>query len=139
MLANNFKTPSALGISEVEFDALVRVLGMLERGDIPDDQFTMRRVQHPCRTPACLCGWANHVSDGRAFPLHEHARPLAMFASARSYGPRWNELPRRVQELFGYGGRPTDPVYAATPPQAAAALRSFLTHGEARWADALAD
>ena len=68
MLASNFMAPSALGISEVEFDALVKVLGMLERGEIPDDQFTMRRIQHPCGTPACLCGWANHVSEGRAFP-----------------------------------------------------------------------
>lgn len=74
MLANNFMTPSALGISDVEFDALVKVLGMLERREIPDDEFTMRRVQHPYRTPACLCGWANHVSGGRAFPLHPHSR-----------------------------------------------------------------
>jgi hypothetical protein len=36
MLANNFMTPSALGLSDVEFESLVKVLGMLERGDIPD-------------------------------------------------------------------------------------------------------
>jgi hypothetical protein len=139
MLANNFKTPAALGITELEFEALVKVLGMLERGEIPDDQFTMRRVQHPCRTPACLCGWANHVSAGRAFPLIEKSRPLAMFASTKSYTPRWNELPQPVLRLFGYGGRADDAVYSATPPQAATALRSFLTHGEARWEEALAD
>ena len=76
MLANNFMTPSALGISDVEFEALVKVLGMLERTEIPDEQFTMRRVQHPCRTPACLCGWANHVSAGRAAgAVGAHGRP----------------------------------------------------------------
>jgi hypothetical protein len=136
MLANNFMTPSALGISDVEVDALVKVLGMLERGEISDDQFTMRRVQHPCRTPGCLCGWANHVSAGRAFPLQ--AKPGLTIFSNTTYGPRWREMPRPVLELFGYGGRPTDPVYAATPSQAAIALRNFLTQGEPRWAEALA-
>jgi len=138
MLASNFKTPSALGISEVEFESLVRVLGMLERGEIPDDQFTMRRVQHPCRTPACLCGWANHVSEGRAFPLHARSS-VTMFSTTTTYGPRWKELPRPVQRLFGYGGRPTDPVYSASTAQAAIALRNFLTDGEPRWEEALAD
>jgi hypothetical protein len=36
MLANSFMTPSALGISDVEFDALVKVLGMLERSEISE-------------------------------------------------------------------------------------------------------
>jgi hypothetical protein len=137
MLANNFMAPSALGLSDVEFESLVKVLGMLERGEIDDDQFTMRRVQHPCRTPACLCGWANHVSGGRAFPLE--AKPGFIVFSKSAAKPRWSAMPRRVQELFGYGGRATDPVYLASPSQAATALRSFLTHGEARWAEALAD
>ena len=137
MLANNFMTPSALGISDAEFDALVKVLGMLERGEIPDGEFNMRRVQHPCRTPACLCGWANYVSAGQAFPLYAPTRPT-FFSNAGGYGPRWRDLPRQLLQLFGYGGRPTDPVYAATPSQAAIALRSYLTHGEARWAEALA-
>ena len=62
-----------------------------------------------------------------------------MFWSTTTRGPRWNELAPRVLDLFGYGGRATDPVYAATPSQAAIALRSFLTQGEARWAEALAE
>jgi hypothetical protein len=136
MLANNFMPPSALGLSNVEFESLVRVLGMLERGEIADDQFTMRRVQHPCRTPACLCGWANHVSYGQAFPLHE--KPGLTVFSSTTLSPRWRAMPPRLQELFAYGGRPTDPVYSATPSQAAIALRSFLTRGEARWEEALA-
>ena len=136
MLANNFMTPSALAISDVEFEALVKVLGMLERREIPDDQFTMRRVQHPCRTPACLCGWANHVSAGRAFPLHE--KPGTTIFSGATYAPRWRDMPRPLRDLFGYDGRATDPVYLAHPSQAAIALRSYLTHGEARWSEALA-
>jgi hypothetical protein len=136
MLANNFMPPSALGLSDVEFESLVKLLGMLERGEIPDDQFTMRRVQHPCRTPACLCGWANHLSGGRAFPLE--AKPGVTVFSGTTYAPRWREMPQRLQNLFAYGGRATDPVYAASPSQAAIALRNFLTEGEPRWAEALA-
>ena len=136
MLANNFMPPSALGLSDVEFESLVKLLGMLERGEVPDDQFTMRRVQHPCRTPACLCGWANHLSGGRAFPLEAKAG-ITVF-SGTTYAPRWREMPRRLQELFAYGGRATDPVYLASPSQAAIALRNFLTEGEPRWAEALA-
>jgi hypothetical protein len=135
MLANNFMPPSALGLSDVEFESLVKLLGMLERGEVPDDQFTMRRVQHPCRTPACLCGCANHLSGGRAFPLEE--KPGATIFSGTTYAPRWREMAPRLQSLFAYGGRATDPVYAATPSQAAIALRNFLTEGEPRWAEAL--
>jgi hypothetical protein len=137
MLANNFMPPSALGLSDVEFESLVKLLGMLERGEVPDDQFTMRRVQHPCRTPACLCGWANHLSGGRAFPLEAKAG-LTVFSST-TYAPRWREMSPRLQNLFAYGGRAIDPVYAATPSQAAIALRNFLTDGEPRWAEALAE
>ena len=136
MLASNFMPPSALGLSDVEFESLVKLLGMLERSEVPDDQFTMRRVQHPCRTPACLCGWANHISGGRAFPLE--AKPGATVFSSTTYAPRWREMPRRLQDLFAYGGRATDPVYLASPAQAAMALRNFLTEGEPRWAEALA-
>src|SRR5262245_34074884 len=136
MLANNFMTPSALGLSDVEFESLVKVLGMLERGEIAEEQFTMRRVQHPCRTPACLCGWANHISGGRAFPLHEKPGPTIF--SGSTFGPRWLDMPQPLRDLFGYGGRTTDPVYAATPSQAAIALRNYLRQGEPRWAEALA-
>lgn len=136
MLANNFMTPSALAISDAEFESLVKVLGMLERGEIPDEEFTMRRVQHPCRTPACLCGWANHVSGGRAFPLD--AKPGPTIFSDVTYAPRWREMPRALRDLFAYGGRAVDPVYTATASQAALALRSYLTRGEPRWAEALA-
>ena len=61
-----------------------------------------------------------------------------MFANTEAYGPRWSELPRNVLRLFGYGGRPTDPIYLATTSQAAIALRNFLTHGEPRWEEAIA-
>lgn len=34
MLAQNFKTAADLDLADAEFEALVKVLGMLERGEI---------------------------------------------------------------------------------------------------------
>lgn len=131
MLAQNFKTPTDLGISDIEFDALLKVLGMLEREEIKPEQFTMDRVLHNCGTPACMCGWANYVSEGKAFPLRN-----------RKYStmePSWKRIPKDLLILFAYGSSAgPDMARRATTSQAANALRSYLTHGEARWAEALA-
>lgn len=110
MLAQNFKTPTALGISDIEFESLVKVLGMLERGEIEKEQFDMRDVWHPCGAPACLIGWAGHVSGRELFTGRRSQDLFLLFASRR-----------------------------ATPAQAAIALRNYLTTGEANWAEALAE
>src|SRR5690349_3894016 len=68
MLAQNFMKPEALGISESETAALIRVLGMLERGEIGEQHFDMSFYQSHCGTIGCICGWANFVSKGKAFP-----------------------------------------------------------------------
>jgi hypothetical protein len=137
MLANSFMTPSALGISEVEFNSLVKVLGMLERSEIPDDLFTMRRVQHSCRTPACICGWANYVSAGRAFPLY--AKPGLTVFSDRTFAPRWGRSPAAGLELFAHGGRPGDVRFMTRPlAQAAMALAAFSPEVRASLAESSA-
>jgi len=128
MLAQNLKTARELGLADVEADALVTVLGMLERGEIARDQFHMGQFRHQCRTPACICGWAHHVSGGTAFP-----------ELSSQYGPMmlYRRLSNSLVGLFrltsarGSGGE-------ITPAQAAIALRNFLTHGEPRWAEAMA-
>jgi len=128
MLAQNFKTAKELGLADVEVDALAQVLGMLERGEIARDQFHMGHFRHQCRTPACICGWAHHISGGRAFPeLSSPYGPIILF----------RRLSNSVIGLFrltaarGSGGD-------ITPAQAAIALRNFLTHGEPRWAETVA-
>src|SRR3954466_7679018 len=68
VLAQNFKTAKELGLADVEVEALITVLRMLEREDIAQEQFHMGRFRHDCRTPACICGWAPHVSRGQASP-----------------------------------------------------------------------
>lgn len=135
MLAQNFKTPAELGISDHEFDALYKVLGMLERGElthgsfrrIPDGQeFNMDACveEHPCGTVACILGWARIISS------HE---PLFC---------RLHLATRQLNDLFMVIPTHNLPFWAesratVTPAQAALALRSYLTDGDPRWAEAL--
>jgi len=101
---------------------------MLERGDIAAAEFHMGQFRHECRTPSCICGWAHHVSGGRAFPeLTSQHGPLLLY---RRVSAPLAEL-FRLTAARGSGGD-------ITPTQAAVALRSYLTHGEPRWAEATA-
>jgi len=130
VLAQNFKTAKELGLAEVEVEALVTVLRMLERQDIAPEAFHMGHFRHECRTPACICGWAHHVSAGRAFPeLTAHCGPMILYRRL-SDTPSTVEL-FRLKAARGSGGD-------ITTAQAAVALRSYLTHGEPRWAEAMA-
>jgi hypothetical protein len=127
VLAQNFKTAEELGLADVEAEALVTVLRMLERGEIGREEFHMGHFQQTCKTPACICGWAHHISRGRAFPeLVSPCGPLILY---RRLNSSISEL-FRLTQARGSGGE-------ITPAQAAVALRNYLTHGETRWADAM--
>ena len=78
MLAPNFKSHHELGLRKAEWLALIKVLGMLERGefqDVDDDASwyhdkDFRRIPNAFSMGSwmtCLCGWARRVSDGKAF------------------------------------------------------------------------
>jgi hypothetical protein len=143
MLARSFKSAEELGMKEVERDALITVLGMMERGEIEDQKFNMNRYffvkplitvswdnSHPedCRTPACICGWANHVSGGKAFP-----------ELVGGIGPGYR-LPDDARVLFNIMHDSTmvvKKVRKATVSQTAIALASYLTTGKANWKQAL--
>lgn len=133
MLAQNFKTPAELGIADMEFGALVKVLGMLEREEIESSHFDMEIFQDQCGTIGCICGWCYFVSHGEAFPevgneRHDRAEPLL------------KRLPLQLQQLFYIKTGFTDaPIWKATTSQAAIAVRNYLTFGEPRWAEALAE
>lgn len=119
MLAQNFKTAADLGISDRELDALIKVLGMLEREEIDEAHFNMGIVGEPdCGTSGCLLGWTR-VADKDVF--------FTLVCKACLF-PK-NE---GLETLF-YSGEAFD----AAPSQGAAALRSYLTTGEANWAEAL--
>jgi hypothetical protein len=123
MLARSFLSAVDLGISEVERDALIATLFAFERGEIK--HFTMRHFRENCGTPACICGWANHFSEGRAFA--EVSSLSGALATKRLY----SRLPKQLQYLFDIQGLPQQT--GATQAQAAAALANYLTLGEPRW------
>jgi hypothetical protein len=142
MLAQNFLPHADLGITEIERDALATVLGMLERGEIDTDHFAMDSVlfEGACGTVGCICGWAHIVSDRAAFPevqrllfgsLLQARVPLATI--------RLFAITGDVDQKDIYQSRLIDRVRRqASPEEAATALRSYLTTGEANWAEALA-
>ena len=134
MLAQNFKTPAELDLTSAEFDALYKALGMLERGEIEQDHFTMAATAKVapggCSTPGCILGWANHIA-GQAlfFDKIDYSDPLAdLFLYKNSDAFRRN---------FAAPNSPS--VDAVTTAQASIALRNYLTHGESRWDEVLAD
>lgn len=124
MLAQNLKTAADLSVTADQYTALLTVLRMLEREEIPAGEFNMGTITHPCGTPACMLGWANHVAPGSFFP------PGAL--SVKIGGWSYN-----LRDLFAIGPYEL-PQRQATRSQAAIALRSYLTTGEPSWAEALA-
>lgn len=118
MLAQNFKTAADLRISEAEHGALVTVLGLLEREEIPAEKFTMRTIGAPeCGCAGCILGWTGVVSMA---------------------------VTERLYRSAGRGNRPLDRLFydpaamdVRDPALAAVALRSYLTTGEANWAEAV--
>lgn len=140
MLAQNFKTPADLGLNDAEFDALVKVLGMLERGEVQHatsygeatipNGFCMNiwgdedaDDPHRCGTVACIGGWAERVGNGVNF-------------QAKALSPE-------LESLF-YPGDGDDQVEVdswddITTAQAAMALRNYLTTGKSNWREILGE
>ena len=135
MLAQNFKTADELGIKEEQREALMKTLVMLETGKLvhnTDDSiakysmneedapftghFNMAswRQTTPCGTAACIGGTAEMIAGYDVFDEYD----------AQEGGIQLDQLfqPRRIADWE-----------AITPEQAAAALRSYLSTGDARW------
>jgi hypothetical protein len=131
MLAQNFKTAAELGVNEAEMSALIRVLGMLEREELPHDPncetergdaFRMNGLWHgnECGTVGCIAGHvAAQVSKGTEYRFAQ-------------------EFQDRNEQLADLCLPIESELSEITPSQAASALRNFLTLGEARWAEVLA-
>lgn len=122
MLAQNFKTAANLDITDRELSALIKVLGMMERGELVDVEqfvrcdngFNMGTQGMGCGTPACIGGWAANLMG-----IHQLTYVDSYLASKKS-GHGLNEL------YWNYSGRPN-------VEQAATALRSYLTTGNPHW------
>lgn len=128
MLAENFMTAKALDLTDEQHAALVKTLRHLETGRA-DGGFDMsawwmhvkRQTLFPgCGTSACIGGWAQ-------FLVGEDVFREAMRFKARFINPRLDDL-----MFAGVSMGVTDPALGA------AALRNYLTTGEARWDEVLA-
>lgn len=136
MLAQNFKTAIDLGISEAQADALRKTLVLLETGKLQyfdvsnlynsqrfcghprefSGHFNMETfgTRHECGTAACIAGTAELISGIKFVGM---------------------DRPDALENLF-YGDDASGnqlSLSEITPSQAATALRSYLTTGDARW------
>lgn len=137
MLAQNFKTATDLGITEAEQEALIKVLGMLERDELvhyrrpaficwsqvePDipNGFNMETqgIRKPCGTVACIGGWV-------AFLIGQ---------SQDDYVNKAEDVDGGLHDLY-WGHVDAD----TTPAQAALAVRNYLTDGDPRWNEIVAE
>lgn len=124
MLAQNFKTATDLGITDAELDALIKVLGMLERGELQQYDyaggsglFDMTSKGSGCGTPACIGGWvAALMGKNQLSYVNSHR-----FEQKPLHDLYWN----------------MEAVFHGKAQHAAYAIRSYLTTGEANWAEAL--
>lgn len=126
MLAQNFKTPADLKITDAEFDALAKVLGMLERDELQHvkplqnvpNGFNMAdwHYKQHCGSACCIGGWVQ-----RLFKI--------------DLAPCGGKTPA-LDRLF-YPHQPGTRLSQITTAQAAVAVRNYLTHGEPRWEEAL--
>lgn len=135
MLAQNFKTAEDLGLTDAQKDALIKTLVLFETGKIEHREVTSRissmdenptfcgyfnmqhwQAAHPCGTVACIGGTAELIGNVRfcneSKGLFALFHPYCIIAKMS-----WEDI---------------------TTTQAAIALRSYLSTGDARWDLAIA-
>jgi hypothetical protein len=139
MLAQSFKSAVELGITEPQRDALCKTLVLLETGklehaysDINGFDATVRpkfdglfnmgtwgTVSQRCGTVACIGGTAELIGNVSFGQLPHHNLPINLrkLFYATGVQSNWRDI---------------------TPAQAATALRSYLTCGDAKWHEAIA-
>jgi hypothetical protein len=144
MLAQNFlRDPK---ISDAEFEALIKLLGVMERGELvhvkvsdPDAWY-----KNPARRKPLFNGTFNM---GQVFTLSDCGTAGCIagacdMAFGTKFAPRGNlrfdDIPISLLNLFCPDDIEQDQWPAITVPQAAAALRNYLTIGNPRWSEALA-
>lgn len=135
MLAQSFKSAADLGITEPQFEALKKTLVLLETAKLRhvdalmtgasdgtsfSGEFNMCnwKTRHECGTVGCIGGTAELIGNvSFGFIYHHPNRALRDLFLPSFSSKKWNEI---------------------TPVQAATALRSYLTTGDAKWHEAVA-
>jgi hypothetical protein len=123
----NFLSTRQLGISKADRDALIHVLGMLERGEVvhvPDwrgykGKFGFNMLEYSddrvCGTICCIAGWCDRLFHRNFANRHQDKK-----------------LPEALSDLF-FGPADYDGMNAVTVEEAAIALRTYLTTGKSVW------
>lgn len=130
MLARSFLSAADLKLPEMERGALIKVLHMLERGELVEvrrndtskpNGFCMSTVsaKSDCGSVGCILGWARFVTNEQVFDF---------------WNPKF-PLPRAASVLFMYGD---DRRHRVTIDQAIRGLSNYLTTGRANWDQVLA-
>lgn len=137
MLAQSFQSAAELNITEPQKEALIKTLVLLEteqlefipvdENDEGDDitpafcsKFNMRfwsYTEHSCGTVACIGGTAELIGN----------------VAFRG----WMDI-NGLNDLFWPARMSNEQITEITIPQAARALRSYLTTGDAKWSEAVA-
>lgn len=122
MLASNFKTAEELGLVPEALQALIKVLGLLERGEVTWTPYNKPRkngfnmapvwMENSCGTVGCIAGWVMHLQPG--FESWEKF-------SSKPHDPS-------LEKLFCPNER-----FERTVEEAAHALRTYLVTGEPEW------
>lgn len=140
MLARSFLSHTDLGIAADERDILIRLLGMMERGEVKSapeafgenladffgpigaptifNMSSVIRTDLSCGTAACLLGWARFVSD----------QPELLSTSDSPIHP--------CEPLFYPHAMAA--ITCRDAAKGAQALANFLTTGEPRWNEVMA-
>lgn len=138
MLAQNFKPAADLGITDSDHDALIKLLAILERGEVrhveikdgtcvdPAGEFTgafnMANIYTAgdCGTAACMAGTCDWLLGTKFAP--------------GGYPADW---PETLHDLFCPDAIEEKDWNTITVPQAASALRNYLTLGQPCWDEVL--
>lgn len=136
MLARSFLTPAELKIEDGDFEALLKVLGMLERGELPWHASTSSKEGFN------MDRWP---SAGHSARIDEHRGSVGCIGYwAEKLGAR-KELSSRAiyTELYGLFFPKVDnknymPYKDIQPEHAAQALQNYLNTGKADWDAVLA-
>jgi hypothetical protein len=139
VLAQSFMTATDLGITEPHKDALIKTLVLLETGKLVHSESKTGKLVHsesslkPSYSPKFtghfnMASWCAEGSCGTVCCIGGTAEII----SGTSFKLR--NLPEKLDELFFIRPRPHGcDWHDVTPEQAATALRSYLTTGDARW------
>jgi hypothetical protein len=135
MLAQNFKSAAELKITEAQKEALMKTLVLLETGKLKHVPYSndMLRLNGSSVEGKAFDGFFNMACSFAAADCGTIAciRGTAMMVSGVDFPPC--KEPAQLHDLFyHWAGDDPDDVQAAT------ALRSYLTIGDAKWHEAVA-